>query len=245
MRSAVYTRFELLRAIRNRRFMIFSILFPLVLYFMIAVPNRDVKDLGGSGISAPLYFMVGLAAFGTMNAVLGTGARIAAERQVGWNRQLRITPLTTRAYFRAKVLTAYMLAALTIVILYISGLSLGVSISAGRWLDMTIFILIGLVPFAGLGIAMGHLLNVDAIGPAIGGTTALLALFGGVWFPISSSGALHDIAQALPSYWLVQAAHIAIGGEGWGATGWAIVAIWSIAVTLVAMQAFRRDTQRA
>ena len=38
--------------------------------------------------------MVGLAAFGAMNAVLAFGARIAAEREVGWNRQLRLTPLS-------------------------------------------------------------------------------------------------------------------------------------------------------
>ncbi len=49
--------------------------------------------------------MVGLASFGTMSAMLSCGARIAAERAVGWNRQLRITPLSPRAYFRVKVLT--------------------------------------------------------------------------------------------------------------------------------------------
>ncbi len=70
---------------------------------------------------------------------------------------------------------------------------------------MTGLILVGLIPFAVMGILLGHLLTVDSIGPAMGGITALLALFGGVWFPISSGGALHDIAQALPSYWLVQA----------------------------------------
>ena len=59
--------------------------------------------------------MVGLAAFGTMNAMLSAGARIAGERAVGWNRQLRITPLSTRTYFRAKVLTGYMMAAITLV----------------------------------------------------------------------------------------------------------------------------------
>ena len=81
-----------------------------MLYFLIAGPNSDVKDIGGSGISAPLYFMAGLASFGTMSAMLSSGARIAAERAVGWNRQLRISPLSPRAYFRAKVLTAYMMA---------------------------------------------------------------------------------------------------------------------------------------
>ena len=87
-----YSRFELLRAFRNRRFFFFSLAFPLVLYLLIAGPNGGEDDLGGSGIPARLYFMVGLAAFGTMNGVVAAGARIAAERQVGWTRQLRHHP---------------------------------------------------------------------------------------------------------------------------------------------------------
>ena len=70
-----------------------------MLYLLIAGPNGDEDDLGGSGIPARLYFMVGLAAFGTMNGVVAGGARIAAERSVGWTRQLRITPLRPSAYF--------------------------------------------------------------------------------------------------------------------------------------------------
>ena len=47
--------------------------------------------------------MAGMAAVGTMIAVLSSGARIAAERSAGWTRQLRITPLTAGDYFGAKV----------------------------------------------------------------------------------------------------------------------------------------------
>jgi ABC-2 type transport system permease protein len=242
--SATYTRFEVSRAFRNRRFFIFSVAFPLLLYYAIAAPNRGELDFGGSGIEAPLYFMVGLAAFGTMNAVLAIGARIAAERSIGWNRQLRLTPLTARAYFRTKVLTAYLTALVTIVLLYAAGVSLGVRISAGAWVEMTVLLLIGLIPFAGLGIVIGHLVNIDSIGPLMGGTTAILGLLGGVWFPIPDDSALHYIAVALPSYWLVQASHVAIGGAAWGVTGWAVVAIWSVGAGLVAAWAYRRDTQR-
>ena len=103
--TTTYLRYEVLRTVRNRRFFFFSLGFPLILYFLIAGPNRNESDIGGSGLSAPLYFMVGLAAFGTMNAMLAAGARIAGERSVGWNRQLRITPLRPRAYFRTKVVT--------------------------------------------------------------------------------------------------------------------------------------------
>jgi ABC-2 type transport system permease protein len=239
-----YIRFELIRVFRNRRFFLFTVGFPLVLYVLIAVPNRNEGSLGGSGISAPLYSMVGLAAFGTMNAMIGGGARISYERTLGWTRQLRLTPLSVRAYFGTKLLTAYLSALVTIAVLYAAGISLGVSLSAGMWLKMTALLLVGLLPFAALGIALGHLVGVDALGPAVGGTTALLAFLGGVWFPVGS-GTFHDIAQALPSYWLVQASHVSLGGGGWNATGWLVMAAWTAGLSLLAARAYRRDTKRA
>jgi ABC-2 type transport system permease protein len=243
MSAATYTRYELVRTLRNRRFFILSLAFPLVLYFLIAGPNRSVHSLGGSGISAPLYYMVGLVSFGTMSAMLSAGGRIAAERDAGWNRQLRITPLRPRTYLRAKVITAYLVAGLTIVALYLSGTALGVRLPADRWLEMTGLILVGLIPFAALGILAGHLLTADSIGPAIGGGIGLLALLGGTWFPITN-GVMHDIAQALPSYWLVQASHVSLGGQAWGATGWLVMAAWTAVLTALAVRAYQRDTKR-
>ena len=238
-----YTKYELLRTFRNRRFFMFSLGFPLVLYFVIAGANRNDHNFDGSGISVPLYYMIGLTAFGTMNTVLSTGARISVERTAGWNRQLRLTPLSVRSYFRAKVITAYLTALITIVMLYASGLSLGVHLADGQWARMTGLILVGLIPFIALGVLMGHLVTPDSIGPAMGGTTALLALLGGVWFPVQS-GTLHDIAQALPSYWLVQASHVSIGGGGWGTRGWAVKAAWTAILMVAAGWAYQRDTNR-
>ena len=238
-----YLRFELLRTFRNRRFFFFSLGFPLVLYYLIAGPNRSETDLGGSGLSAPLYFMVGLAAFGTMNAMLSAGARIAGERAAGWNRQLRITPLSTRTYFRTKVATGYIMAGLTLAALYIAGATLGVTMSGNEWARMTGLILVGLLPFAALGIVFGHLLTPDSIGPVMGGTTALLALLGGTWFPLTGAVMKH-IGEALPSYWLVQAGHVGLGGKGWTTTGWLVVIAWTVAAAAAARWAYRRDTKR-
>jgi ABC-2 type transport system permease protein len=242
--SLAYTRFELLRVLRNRRFFFLSLGFPLVLYFLIAGSARGTSNLAKTGISAPLYFMVGMIAFGTMGAMLSSGARIAAERAVGWNRQLRISPLSTRSYLRAKVLTAYLMALLSMAALYIAGAVLGVSMSASHWLSMTLLILVCLIPFAALGIAAGHVLTPDSIGPAIGGGVALLAFLGGVWFPLPSHGFLHDVGQLLPSYWLVQASHIAIGGHPMGGKGWTVIIVWTVVLAAVARRAYRRDTGR-
>jgi ABC-2 type transport system permease protein len=243
MSGLLYTRYELVRALRNRRFFFFSLGFPLVLYFVIAGPQSGDHNFAGSGISAALFYMAGLVSFGTMSSMISTGARIAGERQAGWTRQLRTTPLSTRAYFRAKVLTAYVMAILTIAALYIAGAILGVSLPAGNWLEMTGLILVGLLPFAALGIALGHMLNVDSIGPAMGGLTALLALVGGTWFPVTH-GFLHDVGQCLPSYWLAQAGHLGTGGAPWGVTGWLVMAGWTLVLATLAAYAYRRDTGR-
>jgi ABC-2 type transport system permease protein len=244
MSALSYTRYELLRTFRNRRFFLLSLGFPLVLYFLIAGSQRNNHNLAGTGLYAPLYYMVGMVAFGTMSGMLSSGARIAAERAVGWNRQLRISPLSTRAYLRAKVLTAYMMALLTILALYISGAALGVSLPASDWVKMTVLILICLIPFAALGIAVGHMLTPDSIGPAVGGGVALLAFLGGTWFPIPSHGFLHVVGQLLPSYWLVQASHVALGGHPWPAKAWIVIAAWTVVFTALARRAYRHDTGR-
>ncbi len=243
MIALVYLRYELLRTLRNRRFFFLSLGFPLVFYFVIAGPQRNVSNFASTGISAPLYYMVGLAAFGTMSAMLSCGARIASERQVGWNRQLRITPLPPRVYFRAKVLTGYMMALLSLLALYLAGTSLGVSLPADEWLKMTGLIVVALVPFAALGILIGHLLTPESVGPAMGGGISLLAFLGGTWFPIPS-GFLHDLGQYLPSYWLVQASHVALGGRVWPAMAWAVVIGWTAILSILAARAYRRDTGR-
>jgi len=240
----VYTRYELLRTLRNRRFFLLSLGFPLILYFMIVSPNRHVHNFDGSGISFALYYMVGLASFGTMSAMLSSGARIAAERAVGWNRQLRISPLSTRNYFRAKVVTGYMMALISLLALYLAGSSLGVRLGASEWLEMTGLILVGLIPFAALGILLGHMLTPDSIGPAMGGGISLLALLGGTWFPITGDGFLHDIVQLIPSYWLVQASHVAIGGHAWPAKGWIVMIAWTVLLSVLAARAYRQDTGR-
>lgn len=243
MNGLLYTRFELKRTFRNRRFFMFSFGFPLVLYFLIAAPQRNTHDLAGTGISAPLYYMVGLAAFGTMASMISSGGRIASERQAGWTRQLRITPLPPRAYFRAKVVAAYAMAVTSLFLLYLSGSVLGVRLAAHQWLAMTGLILVGLLPFAALGITIGHFMNVESVGPLTGGLLAILAFLSGTWFPLTS-GFLYDIGQYLPGYWIVQASHIALHGRGWTAEGWLVVLAWTVILTILARVAYRRDTQR-
>jgi len=252
MSSLTYTKYELLRSVRNKRVFIFSLAFPLAFYYLLAGTQRHNHNFGGSstvhtGLFAPQYYMVGLLAFGTMVAAMSGGAAIAADRGVGWNRQLRLTPLSARDYFRAKLATSFTLVAASIVLLYLSGTLLGVRLDATQWLKMTGLVLIALIPWAALGIALGHLLTVDAMGPAMGGGTSIFAFLGGTWFPLTGGGGFVAFCKLLPTFWLVQAGHVGLPGQSgnpWGVEGWLVIAAWSVAMSAFAVWAYRRDTKR-
>jgi ABC-2 type transport system permease protein len=239
--TLVYSRYELLRALRNRRFFVFSLAFPVTMFFLIAGPNRH-EPL--DGIPFAFYYMTGMIAWGTMAAVIAGGARIAAERALGWHRQLRVTPLPVGTYFAAKVLTGYLTAALTIVLLYVAGASMGVRLPAGDWIGMTVLILVGLVPFAVLGVLLGHVLTVDSMGPALGGLTALFALVGGAWGPLISHGLFRTLTEGVPSYWLVQAGKSVTTGAGWPVTAWVVIVVWTVGLLALAVRVYQRDTAR-
>jgi ABC-2 type transport system permease protein len=238
----IYYRYELLRSFRNWRFILFSLAYPVVLYFVVTGPQRHAHF---DGVAFPLYFMAGMATVGAMIAVISSGARIAADRSAGWTRQLRITPLTAGDYLGAKVACGFLMALLAIALVSLSGTALGVRLDAGEWLTMIGLMLVGLIPVAVLGILLGHVVTPDSLAPAVGGTIMLLALLGGAdGFLVAKSGAVFDLIKALPSYWLVQAGKTALGGTGWPAEGWIVIAAWTAVLAPLAVLVYRRDTGR-
>lgn len=241
MTELTYLRYEVLRTWRNRRFLLFSLVFPLVLFLTVAGPHKNITI---QGISFPLYYMTGMIAWGTMVAVISSGARIAAERAIGWTRQLRITPLPTWSYFAAKIFCGYMMALLSMAVLFAAGSFIGVRLDAVQWLTMIGLLLVGLIPFSVMGVMFGHLLKLDSLGPAIGGVTSLFALLGGAYGPLVTSGFLFTLVRFLPSYWLVQAGKTTVYGGGWPSEGWIVIAVWTLVLSVLAVQVYQRDTKR-
>lgn len=241
MRSTTHLRYELLRMVRSRRALGFSLGLPLVLYYAVASAQRHAH---ADGISFPLYFMTGMAAYGALFAVFASGGRIAIDRARGWTRQLRITPLPVRTYFLAKALTAYLIALPSLMLLYLAGASLGVQLSASQWLEMTGLLLVGLFPFVVMAVIVGHLMGADAVFPVSGGLVVFFALFGGAFGQFFHGGVSLTLVKLLPSYWLVSAGKSALLKSAWPAEGWIVVAVWTAVLVPLAVLVYRRDTGR-
>ena len=233
--------YELLRTLRNRRFVIFSFVFPLVLY--VAFTSADRHDKLG-GVPFPLYYMIAMAGFGALIAAISIGPRISVERQMGWTRQMRLTPLPTWYYFAAKILAGYMIAILTLIVMYLAGSAFGVHLTIVHWLIMTGLFLVGLLPFTVIGVMIGHLLKPDSMGPVTGGVSTLFLLIGGGFGNIGGDGLIHKIFELIPSYWLIRAGAVSLGGSPWTLEGWLVVTIWTVAFVLLARLVYVRDTSR-
>jgi ABC-2 type transport system permease protein len=239
----IHVRYEMLRALRNPLFCGLTIGLPLVLFYAIASAERH-KTFDGT--SFPLYFMTAMAVYGAMWATVAPGGRIARDRATGWLRQVRITPLRARTEFSAKVISGYLLALPALVLVLLAGVSLGVRLGATQWLEMAGLLLVGLSPFIVIGFILGYSLSTDAVAAAITGVVLLFALLGGVFgFQLATSGPMFEVIKGLPSYWLVQAGKTALGGAGWPAEAWIVVAVWTVVLIPVAALAYRRSASRA
>src|SRR5699024_481340 len=93
--SATLLRLELIRKLRTRRTLIFTMIMPAVFYLIFGLTNKG-QMLGDT--DAALYISVSLAAYGAMVATTTGGAQVAVERALGWSRQLALTPLHPAAY---------------------------------------------------------------------------------------------------------------------------------------------------
>jgi ABC-2 type transport system permease protein len=241
MMKLVNLRYDVLRTVRNRRFFALTLALPLVLFYSVASANKNART---EGISFPLYFMTGMAVYGALFAVMSPGARIAFDRSRGWSRQLRITPLRPDTYLGSKVVTAYVVAIPSLLLVFLAGASLGVHLSITEWLEMTGLILVGLAPFILMGILLGHLVTVDSLAPAVGGLIVIFALFGGAYGSLFNTGIMLTLVKLLPSFWMVRAGKAALVLGGWPAEGWIVVAVWTALIAPLALLAYRRDTAR-
>jgi ABC-2 type transport system permease protein len=236
-----YLRFEVLRILRDRRYLLFTVAFPLGIYLLFTHVN-DAGQRDG-GITLASYLLVAMAAYGAMGATLAAGsARMAAERSSGWIRQLRATPLPAHGYLTVKLAAGMLLALPALLLVALAGaLVNGVHLPPLHWVELLGLLWLGALPFAGLGIVLGCLLDATSSQPAMVGTYMLLAVLGGMWAPIDSMpGALRAAAHALPSYHFADLGWRAVAGSAPAPADLLTLAAYAAGFGALAIWAWRR-----
>jgi ABC-2 type transport system permease protein len=235
---------ELKRMLRNRRTIVFTLVMPVVLYLIIGANDTYSSDREGSG-NVSAYILISMAAYGAVLASTSGGAMVAAERALGWSRQLRLTPLSPLAHILTKAVVALSLGALSVVAVNIAGVLNGkADMPTHVWVAAALIAWLGSIVFGAFGLFMGYLLPSENVMQIIGPGLAILAFAGGLFVPLEDGSTLQRIAQFTPMYGISSLAHAPLTGDPvqWS---WVLnVVAWLVIFAVGAIWRFRKDTAR-
>lgn len=194
-----YLRLELRRLMRDRAYLFGSMLLPTAMYLMFT----NIGGLTGqSRQAAALYSMIGLAAFAAIGAVLNNGGQIVEERTGGWLRQLRTTPMPPWLVVAVRAATSMVVALPCIAVICLAGTLInGVRLDAAQWAQILGRLWLGVIPFALLGLAIGHAATPRTLPLYNMAAYLAMSILGGLWMPIwVFPGWLQAIGRLLPTH---------------------------------------------
>jgi len=239
-------KYECIKQFRLPTHLIFALGFPLMFYTVFGLVFRR----GGSdGNPYALQYIATYGAFGIFTAALyGFGVGVATERGQGWMLLKRASPMPPAAYFLAKLVTSLLSAAVIVVLLSASGVTLlGMRVSPLAWSEMAALLVLGATPFCAFGLAIGYWTGPNAAVAVVNLVAMPMALVSGLLIPLDVLPAFaRTIARFLPGYHYSQLALTTIGRNDAGSTiGHVLMLGGFTAVSLaLAYAGYRRDEDK-
>lgn len=180
------TSVEILQLFRTPLYLLGIFLFPsLIAFFPI---NQDSSKI-------ILIFFSGLMLL--ILAIERLGKRIAIDRAEGWLKLLQVTPLPPSIFFRAKIIITLLLSTIILSLMFFFGaFKLGIDENLISWLILFFSLILGIVPFAIFGLAMGYLFNPKSVDSIIGLTVPVAVLTCGL--PLSEEGWFKSVIDFSP-----------------------------------------------
>jgi ABC-2 type transport system permease protein len=200
-------RVELLMFVRDRRALVFTFLFPLILLLIFgSVFNGQVT----SGVTFSQYFVSGMIASGLVyTGFQNLAISIPMEREDGTLKRLAGTPLPKAAYFAGKVGLVFVGMVAQVTLLLVIGVAffkVKLPASGEKWLTFGWLLLFGLLVCTLLGIAFSTIPKTGRGAPALVSPVVLVLQFtSGVFFVFSALPRwMQTLSSLFPLKWLCQ-----------------------------------------
>lgn len=203
-------RYEFIRLLRSPGFSLPVLLFPALFYLLFGV----LMSQGPGGSRAATFLLANYGVFGVMGvALFGFGTVVAEDRDNGVLTLKRAMPMPRGAYLVAKIAMAMLFSAIVSILLAIEAAAWGnVVLAPLQWLGLFGSNLIGVLPFAALGLWLGSCFSASASVAVINLVYLPMAFLSGLWMPLSMlPGGFSTQAPAWPSWHLSQIALKVIG----------------------------------
>jgi len=242
---AAWRQFRLERRMfwRNPTAAFFGFLLPLLLLAMFGAvfsgeqEQLDVVVPGIAGMSVMAATFVALA------------YNLTFLRERGILKRLRGTPLPSSAYLAGIAANAVANTVVQVAVVIVAGRAFFGIPWPGDWLALLVFLAVGVVCFASLGVALSHAIPNSESAPAYVNAVFLpMIMLAGVFYDDEEAPAvLRDLAEAMPLKHLIDGLSGAmVSGEGLADHATALVAlsVWAAAGILLAIRGFTWEARR-
>ena len=205
--AAARCRVELLMFVRDRRSLVFTFLFPLILLLIF---GSVFKGTIAGGVTFSQYFVAGMIASGLMyTGFQNLAIAIPMEREDGTLKRLAGTPLPRAAYFAGKVglvLVSLIAQVTLLLIIGVAFFKVTLPSTPQKWLTFGWLLLLGLLVCTLLGIAFSSIPKTGRGAPALVSPVVLVLQFtSGVFFIYSTLPAwMRQVASLFPLKWMCQ-----------------------------------------
>jgi ABC-2 type transport system permease protein len=214
-----FTRFEILRVLHNIRYLVFLVVMPVAFALIWAKQGSAVM------VAMAVYAVCG-------GALMGSGSTIAEDRVTGWQRQLRVTPLSDKAWLGGKIVQGMLTVLPGVVMVGVVALVKGL-VPPGQWLAILLVMLVGSLPFVLVGVFVGLLVR---------GKTAMVALMI-VFFALMFLGGViggETLWSWAPTHSLLDAGLSVLDGRAIGVTAMLNLGVWTVVAGVAVLFRWRR-----
>ena len=202
------TKVEYLMFVRDRRALVFTFAFPLILLLIFgSVFNGNIEN---SDVKFSQYFVAGMIASGLFyTGFQNLAITIPMEREDGTLKRLSGTPLPKAAYFAGKVALVLLSLVAQVGLLLLIGVTMfqvKLPDSGAKWFTFAWLLVLGLLSCTLLGIAFSSIPKTGRGAPALVSPVVLVLQFtSGVFFVFSQLPKWMQSASSLfPLKWLCQ-----------------------------------------
>lgn len=206
----VEARYEVLRLWRTPAFSLPMLLFPSMFYLLFGVL------MAKGSVAAATFLLATYGVFGVMGvALFGFGVVVAEDREQGLLTLKRALPMPRGAYLVAKMAMAMLFGAIVSLLLAALAATLGgVSLAPAQWAGLFAVNVLGVLPFAALGLWLGSFFSGSASVAVINLVYLPMALLSGLWMPLTMlPGVFTTLAPLWPAWHLSQIALKVIGAD--------------------------------
>ena len=232
--------------VRIPAFSVSGLVLPVMFFAFFGLPNVHQSLYG---VNAGGYLLGSFGAYAVSSMmVFNFGIGVAQERAAKVDLLVRAAPVPPVVYLVAKVIVSVVFALISLLVLFafaiiVGGVRIPVDVAA----TMLIRLVLGSIPFIGMGFAIGYGFGASAA-PAVTNLIYLpLSFASGIFVPLTLlPGFIQQVAPYLPTYHFAQLAWSAVGANNAeslaGAAVW--LGIWTLIFFAIALRSYRVEEER-